>query len=31
MFKIVHIVGDLHLDIAMYIHMRDDNGQYARR
>ena len=26
MFKIVHIVGDLRLDTAMYIHMRDDNG-----
>ena len=31
MFTILHIVADLHLDIAMYIHMHDDNEQYARR
>ena len=30
MFTILHIVADLHLDIAMYIHMHDDNEQYAR-
>ena len=29
MFTILHIVADLHLDIAMYIHMHDDNEQYA--
>ena len=31
MFTILHIVADLHSDITMYIHMPDDNGQYARR
>ena len=30
MFTILHIVADLHLDIATYIHMHDDNEQYAR-
>ena len=29
MFTILHIVADLYLDIAMYIHMHDDNEQYA--
>ena len=29
MFTILHIVTDLHSDIAMYIHMPDDNEQYA--
>ena len=29
MFTILHNVADLHLDIAMYIHMPDDNEQYA--
>ena len=31
MFTILHIVADLHLDIAMYIHMHDDSEQYARQ
>ena len=30
MFTILRIVADLHSDIAMYIHMHDDNEQYAR-
>ena len=30
MFTILHIVADLHSDIAMYLHMPDDNEQYAR-
>ena len=30
MFTILHIVADLHSDIAMYIHMPDDNEQYAQ-
>ena len=29
MFTILHIVADLHSDITMYIHMPDDNEQYA--
>ena len=29
MFTILHIVADLHSNIAMYIHMPDDNEQYA--
>ena len=29
MFTILHIVADLHSDIAMYIHIHDDNEQYA--
>ena len=29
MFTILHIVADLHLDIAMYIHMPYNNEQYA--
>ena len=29
MFTILHIVADLHSDIAMYIHMHDDNEQYV--
>ena len=29
MFTTLHIVADLHSDIAMYIHMHDDNEQYA--
>ena len=30
MFTILHIVANLHSDIAMYIHMHDDNEQYAQ-
>ena len=29
MFTILHIVADLHSDIATYILMPDDNEQYA--
>ena len=31
MFTILHIVADLPSNTAMYIHMHDDNEQYARR
>ena len=31
MFTSLHIVADLHSDITMYIHMHDDNEQYAQR
>ena len=29
MCTILHIVADLHSDITMYIHMHDNNEQYA--
>ena len=31
MFTVLHIVADFHSDIAMYIHMHDNNEQCAQQ